>query len=116
MLLAAIALAASFALFGILTCAIAVAVAKSDAPQGRWHHVVALVVGGVLVQVIAQLVGTGLGLLIRWPFLAMIGTIVLPLGLFLLLGTVGTTVSARAWLTPYASAPTLLSGQPNLMT
>jgi hypothetical protein len=65
----------------------------------------------VLTQVIAGLVGTGLGLLLRPAALAFAGTIVLPLGLWLVLGAVDAWHPAQAWLTPYASARQLLSGE-----
>ncbi len=64
------------------------------------------VVGGVLVQVIAQLVGTGLGLLLRPVPVAFVATF-LPLVLWLALGAAG---GLREWLTPYATARHLLSG------
>src|SRR2546423_1659085 len=77
----------------------------------RWRHAGTVAVGGVLVQVVAQLVGTGLGLLLRSPVVAFLGSIVLPLGLWLALGAVDALRPAREWLTPYASVWHLLSGQ-----
>jgi len=47
---------------------------------------------------------------------AMIGTIVLPLGLWLILGAVDLVRPAQAWLTPFAAAPNLLSGQMTPLT
>jgi hypothetical protein len=85
--------------------------APSDVVFGRWHHVGTIAVGSVLVQVIAQLVGTGLGLLIRSAVVAFIASIVLPLGLWVVLGATQTLRPAQAWLTPYATAQNLLSGQ-----
>ena len=110
MLLAAALVAVAFALFGVLVCTVAIAVFPSDAPD-RWQHVGAIVVGNIVVQGVAQSVGTGLGLLLRWPAAAMIGTIVLPLGLWLSLGAVDVLRPTQAWLTPFAAAPNLLSGQ-----
>ena len=110
MLLAAATVAAAFALFGVLVCTIAIAVFPSEA-QDRWQYVGAVVVGSILVQVVAQSVGTGLGLLLRSTAVAMIGTIVLPLGVWLILGAVDALRPAQAWLTPFAAAPNLLSGQ-----
>ena len=111
MLLAAAMVAAAFALFGVLVCTIAIAVAPSEVVQGRWQYVGAIVVGSLVVQVVAQFVGTGLGLLLRSRAVAMIGTIVLPLGTWLILGAVDALSPAQAWLTPFAAAPKLLSGQ-----
>jgi hypothetical protein len=111
MLLAAAMVAAAFALFGVLVCTIGIAVAPSDVVQGRWQYVGAIVVGSLVVQVVAQFVGTGLGLLLRSRAVAMIGTIVLPLGTWLILGAVDALSPAQAWLTPFAAAPKLLSGQ-----
>ncbi len=110
-LLAAIALAVAFAFYGVLICVLATAVAPSDAVPGPWQHVGVIVLGSVLVQVLAQLIGTGLGLLMRPAVLAMVASVVLPLGLWLLLGGVDATRPAQAWLTPYASVQKLLSGQ-----
>lgn len=62
----------------------------------------------MVVQLTAQLVGTGLGLLVRHCVLAFGLTIVAPLGLWLLLGAVSP--AAQEWLTPFASAQHQLSG------
>lgn len=109
-LVAAVALAVGWALFALLVCAVAVAVAPSTAP-GRWQHAGMLVLGSVLVQAIAALCGTGLGLLIRRPAVAMISTIVFPLGLYLLLGAVDALDPVQGWVTPFANVNRLLSGQ-----
>jgi hypothetical protein len=65
----------------------------------------------VLVQIVAQLVGTGLGLLLRPAVIACLATIVLPLGLWFLLGSVAVLRPAQAWLTPFATAQVLLSAR-----
>ncbi|SCF29074.1 hypothetical protein GA0074695_5215 [Micromonospora viridifaciens] len=108
-LLAAALLAAVVGLFGILVCAAALTVTTSSA-QDPWRHVGTIAVGSVLVQVVAQLVGTGLGLLMRRPTIAFIATIVLPLGLWFLLGAIDVLRPGQA-LTPYSSVRHLLSGQ-----
>lgn len=64
-----------------------------------------VVAGAVLVQAIAQLVGTGAGLLIRRPVLAMAATIVVPMTATVLLSAIGLR-----WLTPYGNAQALLAG------
>ena len=63
------------------------------------------------MQLVAQSVGTGLGLLLRSTAAAMIGTIVLPLGVWLILGAFAALRPALAWLTPFAAAPILLTGR-----
>jgi hypothetical protein len=110
MLTAAAAVAAGFALFGLAVSAVAVALAPSGAAQGRWQHAGAVVVGSLVVQLVAQSIGTGLGLLVRWPVLACLGTVVLPLGVWALLGVVDAVRPAQDWLTPFGSASHLLSG------
>jgi hypothetical protein len=90
---------------GALACGVALAVAG-----GSWAHVGPVAVGGVLVQVVAGLVGCGLGLLLRSTWLAFAASVVLPLGLWLLLGGVDDLRPAQAWLTPYAAARNQLSG------
>jgi hypothetical protein len=67
-------------------------------------------VGSVLVQVVAQLVGTGLGLLLRSSVIAFLASIVLPLGLWFVLGGVDVLRPAQAF-TPYATVQNLLSGE-----
>lgn len=110
-LLAAVALAAAFAVFGVAVSAVALVVAPSSAPGGGWQNAGAVAVGSVVVQVVAQLTGTGLGLLLRPPGAAMLATVVLPLGLWLVLGAVAALQPAQAWLTPFPVAGQLLSGQ-----
>ncbi|MFD0823186.1 hypothetical protein ACFQ0D_33835, partial [Micromonospora zhanjiangensis] len=75
-----------------------------------WRHAGTVAAGGVLVQVLAQSVGTGLGLLLRRPVVACLATIALPTGLWLLLGGVASLRPAQSWLTPYAVASPLLAG------
>lgn len=104
-ILRALVLAVAFALFGAIVTAAAVAAFPSPMADGRWSA--APVSGSVLVQVVAVLIGTGLGLLIRRPVLASLSTIVFPLGLWLLLGVLAP--AARAWLTPFESASKLLA-------
>jgi hypothetical protein len=109
-LLAATLLAAALGIFAVLACATALAVAGSSAAVDPWRHAGTIALGGVLVQVGAGLVGTGLGLLLRSVVLAFVGSVVLPLGLWLTLGSVDVLRPAQAWLTPYAVARNLLSG------
>lgn len=110
-LLAAMLLAAVVGVFGVLVCAATLAAAPSGASVHPWRHAVTIAVGGVLVQVVAQLQGTGLGLVLRSRVIACLATIVLPMGLYLLLGAVDGLHPAQGWLTPYAAARNVLSGR-----
>jgi hypothetical protein len=107
----ALVLALLLASVGVLVCALATAAFPSTAGGGRWSGAGMVVLGSLLVQGVALLVGTGLGLLIRRPVLACLATIVLPLGLWWLLGMVEVLRPAQDWLTPYPSVGRLLSGQ-----
>ena len=99
------------AVIGVLICAVTTALAPSTAPEGRWANAGLVVLGSLLVQGVAQLVGTGMGLLIRRPILAYAATIVLPLGLWRLCGSVAALEPAQAWLTPLPSVQHLLAGE-----
>jgi hypothetical protein len=112
-LLAAALLAAAVGVFGALACAAALAFVASDTAQDPWRHAGTIAVGSVLVQVVARLVGTGLGLLLRSVVVAFLASIVLPLGLWFVLGGVDVLQPAQAWLTPYATVRNLLAGQMN---
>ena len=109
--LMALRLALLVATFGVLVCAVVTAIAPSTASGGRWAGAGLVVLGSLLVQVVAQLVGTGLGLLLRRPVIACLATIVLPLGLWALLGAVEAFRPVQAWLTPFPSVQHLLSGE-----
>jgi hypothetical protein len=108
--LAAVVVAVAVAVLGVVVSASATAAAGSQATGGRWEHATTVVVGSVLVQVLAQLTGTGLGLLVRRPAVACLLTIVSPMGLWLLLGALDGLRPAQAWLTPFSSAQHLLAG------
>jgi hypothetical protein len=114
-LLAAALLAAAVGAFGILVCAIALGVAPSGPAADPWGHVATIAVGSVLMQVVAQLVGTGLGLLLRPAVVAFLASIVLPLGLWFVLGSVDILRPTQAWLTPYATVQNLLSGRMSIL-
>ena len=109
--LAAVVVAIVVAVFGIAVSVVAVALATWELADGRWHQFGMIAVGSLLVQSVAQLIGTGLGLLVRSIVLACLATIALPLGLWLLLGAADRLTSAQDWLTPYGAANNLLSGQ-----
>jgi hypothetical protein len=110
-LLAAVLVAVAVGVFGVVTCAIALSLAPTSPDVDAWAQFATIAVGSVLVQVVAQLVGTGLGLLIRPAFVAFVASIVLPLGLWFLLGTTDILRPAQAWLTPFATVQNLFSGQ-----
>ena len=109
-LLAATGLATAIAFLGVLICVVTTALVPT-ATSNRWAGWATIVLGSVLVQVVAALVGTSLGLLLRRPVVAGIATIVLPLGLWFLLGAVDSVHQAQGWLTPFGGVQNLLSGQ-----
>jgi hypothetical protein len=106
-LLAGVVVAVAIGVFGTLVGLVTLLVAQGTAAE-PWANAGSVALGGVLVQIAAQLVGTGFGLLLRPAVVAFLATIVVPLGLWLLLGPVN---AARAWLTPFGPAQSLLSGQ-----
>ncbi|MEV1075899.1 hypothetical protein [Micromonospora parva] len=93
---------------GVLICAATLALTPAEVADEPWRNAGTVAVGSVLVQFVAGLVGTGLGLLVRSVVVAFLATIVLPLGLFALLGGVE---AAQPWLTPFGSVRNLLSGE-----
>ncbi|MET8090423.1 hypothetical protein [Micromonospora sp. NPDC005220] len=93
---------------GVLICAATLALTPADVADEPWRFAGTIALGSVLVQIVAGLVGTGLGLLLRSAVVAFLATIILPLVLFALLGGVE---SAQPWLTPFGSARNLLSGE-----
>jgi hypothetical protein len=101
------------AALGVLTCAAVTALAPSEAVGGRWTNSGVVVLGSLLVQGVALLVGTGMGLLLRPPIVAFLATIALPLGLWALLGAVAALRPAQPWTTPFPSVQHLLSGEMN---
>jgi hypothetical protein len=108
-LLGAVLLAAAVGAFGVLVCATTLAVV--DTSGDAWHNAGIVAIGSVLVQSVAALVGTGLGMLVRVRIVAFLLSIALPLGLYGLLGAVEALNPAQAWLAPYASVRNLLSGE-----
>ncbi|WP_195909203.1 hypothetical protein [Microlunatus sp. Gsoil 973] len=74
----------------------------------RLHNAPAIVGGSLIAQAVAHLVGTGLGLLLARPVIASALTVILPIGLWLLLGVL--LPPARDWLTPLPSANRWWSG------
>ena len=109
-LLAAVLLAVAVALLGAVFCAVTLALVSADGGPDPWAHAGMIVAGGCLVQVVASLTGTGMGLLLR-PALAIPATVIPPLGLYVLLAAVDVLRPAQGWLTPYAALLNLLSGE-----
>jgi hypothetical protein len=109
-LLAAHGLAAGCALVGVLVAAIATAWSGGAWPSAS--RLALLVVGSVLVQLVAQSVGTACGLLVRRPPIAMAATIVVPMGVTVVLGAIDSGGGLARWLTPYGNAQALLAGRP----
>jgi hypothetical protein len=110
-LLAAVLIAVAVGVFGVVTCAVALSLAPTSPDVDPWAQFATIAVGSVLVQLVAQLVGTGLGRLIRPAFVAFVASIVLPLGLWFVLGTTDILRPAQAWLTPFATVQNLFSGE-----
>ncbi|MET7946301.1 hypothetical protein [Micromonospora sp. NPDC005324] len=96
---------------GVLICAATLALTPADVAGEPWRFALTVAVGSVLVQIVAGLVGTGLGLVLRSVVVAFLATIILPLGLFALLGAVDALRPAQPWLTPFGSVRNLLSGE-----
>jgi hypothetical protein len=109
-LLAADALAVGCALAGVLLTAIATAWSGGSWPSGS--RLALLVVGSLLVQLIAQSVGTACGLLLRRPVMAMAATLVVPMGVTIMLSAIDRGGGSVRWLTPYGNAQALLAGEP----
>ncbi|MCZ7436903.1 hypothetical protein O7598_10905 [Micromonospora sp. WMMC241] len=107
-LVGATLIAVAVGLAGDAIVVAASAASGSVAPE-PWANVGGIAVAGVLVQVLAQLVGTGLGLLIARPVWGCLATIVLPLGAYALLTPLG---AARDWLTPYGALQGVLGAAP----
>ncbi|MFG1871738.1 hypothetical protein [Micromonospora arborensis] len=99
---------------GVLICAATLALTPSDIADDPWRHAGTIAVGSVLTQIVAGLVGTGLGLLLRSTVIAFLATIVVPLALFALL-SVDALRPAQAWLTPLGSVRNLLSGHMSVL-
>jgi hypothetical protein len=108
-LFGAVLLAATVGLFGVLMCA--ATLAAVDTSGDPWRNAGIIAIGSLLVQSVAVLVGTGLGMLVRVRIVAFLLSIALPLGLYGLLGAVEALNPAQAWLAPYASVRNLLSGE-----
>ncbi|WP_433131694.1 hypothetical protein ACQPWW_10945 [Micromonospora sp. CA-240977] len=102
--------AAVIGVVGVLICAVTLALTPVDVADEPWRFAGTVAVGSVLVQIVAGLVGTGLGLALRSTVVAFLATIALPLGLFALLGA-DALRPAQPWLTPFGSVRYLLSGE-----
>lgn len=109
-LVAAVLAAAAVGVFGAVACAAALAVASPGAGRDPWAHAALIALGGVLVQVLAMLIGAGMGLLLRPVPVAFLATF-LPLMIWLGLGAVDALRPSREWLTPYATVRHLMSGE-----
>jgi len=103
----ALVVAVGVGLAGVAFTALGVALADTG-PTG-WDRFAAVALGGVLVQVMTLLVGTGVGLLVRPLVPAILVDVVLPVGLWAALGAVGLR-TLQQW-TPYAVVQDLTSGR-----
>jgi type III secretory pathway component EscS len=98
--------------YGIALSALATSLSPAAA-EGRWTGVGMIMLGSVLVQLIAQLVGAGFGLLLMSSAAAIFADVVIPLGLWVITGAVPGLHGLQSWLTPFASVGNLLSGHVN---
>jgi hypothetical protein len=92
-----------------LVAAILVAWLVPSTASDPWQHAPVIVVGAFVTQLVAQLVGTGFGLLIGRGWIAAILTIVAPLGLYAVLSAAAPGL--RPWLTPYGTAQLWWNGE-----
>jgi hypothetical protein len=109
-LLASPIIAVVGAAYGVLISVLATSAATPAAEEGRWDAIGMIILGGVLVQLIAQLSGAGWGLLLRSSALAIVADVAVPLGLWIVAGAIPALHGVQAWLTPFASVRNLLSG------
>jgi hypothetical protein len=112
--LTAVLLAELLAVVGVLFAATALALAPTSALD-PWRAAALLVVGSLLAQLVAVLTGTGLGLLVPSRALAFVLTL-LPVGLWLVLGTAAPLRAVRDWVTPYGPVRQLLDGTTTAVT
>lgn len=109
-LLASAVIAVAGAGYGVLISLVATSAAAPAADQGRWDAIGLIILGSVLVQLIAQLSGAGWGLLLRSASMAIAADVVVPLGLWIVTGSVPALQGVQAWLAPFSSVRNLLSG------
>jgi ABC-2 type transport system permease protein len=111
--LASMIIAVAGAAYGVLISVLATSAATPAAGEGRWNAIGMIILGSVLVQLIAQLAGAGWGLLLGSSPLAIVADVVLPLGLWLVTGAAPGLQGIQAWLAPFTSVQSLLSGHMN---
>lgn len=99
-------LAGGFALYGLGVSVLAGASVGLAPDLGTFGR---LLLASVAVQVLAQLVGTGLGLLVRGPVLASALTVVVPLGVSVALTAIDPSGSLSERATPFGGASGLLA-------
>jgi hypothetical protein len=110
-LLASMIIAVTAAFGGVLISVLATSAAARAPGNGQWEATGMIILGSVLVQLIAQLIGAGWGLLLGSSALAIAADVVVPLGLWIVTGAVPGLQGIQAWLTPFASVRNLLAGQ-----
>jgi ABC-type transport system involved in multi-copper enzyme maturation permease subunit len=110
-LLASMIIAVAGAVYGVLISVLATSAATPGAGEGRWNAIGMIILGSLLVQFIAQLVGAGWGMLLGSSTLAIVADIVVPLGLWIVAGAVPGLQGVQGWLAPFASVRNLLSGR-----
>jgi ABC-2 type transport system permease protein len=110
--LASMIIAVAGAAYGVLISVLATSAATPAAPEGQWNAIGMIILGSVLVQLIAQLVGAGWGLLLGSSPVAIVADVVVPLGLWLFTGA-APGLQGIHWLAPFTSVQSLLSGHMN---
>jgi ABC-2 type transport system permease protein len=110
--LASMIIAVAGAAYGVLISVLATGAATPAAPEGQWNAIGMIILGSVLVQLIAQLVGAGWGLLLGSSPVAIVADVVVPLGLWLFTGA-APGLQGIHWLAPFTSVQSLLSGHMN---
>jgi hypothetical protein len=107
-LLASVIIALAGASYGVLISVLATS-AMGTPDERRWHATGMIILGSVLVQLIAQLIGAGWGLLLGSSVLAIAADVVVPLGLWIVTSAVPGLQGIQASLAPFASVRNLLS-------
>ena len=97
-------IAVSGAAYGVLISVLATSAATPNAGEGQWNAIGMIILGSGLVQLIAQLAGTGWGLLLGSSPLAIAADVVVLLGLWILTGAVPRLQGIQGWLALRLSA------------
>ena len=86
--------------YGMVLSVLATSLPPTTA-EGQWEGAGMIIFGSALVQLIAQLCGAGFGLLLRSSAAAIVADVVVPLGLWIVSGSVPGLHALQAWLTRF---------------